>query len=63
MILAFSLGLAAVLVALGLILVRARTTLHRFRGRPLRWLPVVSAAVVAGLGLMMAATGMAHLTQ
>lgn len=61
MIVAFSTGLGAVLVALGLILVSARTTLERFR-RPrdsplVQWLPVVSAAVVTVLGLAMAAGG------
>lgn len=58
MIVAFSVGLAGVLVALGLILISARTRLERFR-RPgdsplIRWLPTVSAAVMTGLGLTIA---------
>ncbi|MEV4508492.1 hypothetical protein AB0K00_05995 [Dactylosporangium sp. NPDC049525] len=67
MIAAFSAGLAAVLVGSGLLLVSARTTLERFRGRATgrlaRWVPAVSAAVVTALGVTMAVTGMAHLTR
>lgn len=61
MIVAFSVGLAGVLVGLGLILVSARTRLERFR-RPghspmVHWLPVLSAAVVTVLGLTIAING------
>jgi nickel/cobalt exporter len=61
MIIAFSVGLAGVLVGLGLILVHARTGLERFR-RPgsspvMRWLPTVSAGVVTVLGLAIAVSG------
>ncbi|WP_327011154.1 hypothetical protein OHA72_30085 [Dactylosporangium sp. NBC_01737] len=66
MIAAFGLGLAAVLVGSGLILVSARTTLERSRvaatGRPARWAPVASAAVVTALGVSTAVSGLAHLT-
>lgn len=66
MIAAFSFGLAAVLVGLGLLLVSARTTLERFRGlaggRLAGWVPAVSAAVVTVLGLSMAVTGLTHFT-
>ena len=62
MILAFSAGLAAVLVGLGLFLVtpRLRQWLHRRvpAGSPAGWLiPLASAAVVAVLGLAMTAKG------
>lgn len=57
LILSFSVGLAAVLIGIGVVLVRARSTAAlsaRFRGRSAaRWLtllPVVSAVVVALLG-------------
>ncbi|MGI5290569.1 nickel/cobalt transporter [Nonomuraea polychroma] len=66
MIVAFSAGLASVLVGLGLILVSARATLDRFR-RPghsplIAWLPVFSAAVVTVLGLVMTINGVTGLT-
>ena len=66
MVVAFSVGLAAVLVGLGLILVSARATLGRLL-RPgnspvIAWLPVLSAAVVAVLGLTMAINGAAGFT-
>ncbi len=66
MIVAFSVGLATVLVGLGLILVSARAALDRFR-RPGRspiiaWLPVFSAAVVTILGLTMAINGVTGFT-
>ncbi|GII00077.1 hypothetical protein [Planobispora takensis] len=61
MVVAFSAGLAAVLIGLGLILVSGRTALRRFRrpgtGPLVVWLPVVSAAVVTVLGLAMALSG------
>lgn len=61
MIVCFSVGLAGVLVGLGLILVSARTKLERFQRSgesPLvKWLPIVSAAVVTILGSTLAAGG------
>lgn len=63
MLVAFSLGLAAVLVGLGLILVLARDALAGLRPAHnpalLSRLPVVSAFVVAVLGVAMTATGVA----
>ncbi len=54
MIVSFSLGLASVLVAIGILLVRARRALNRFTNTPdmitTTWLPVFSAAVVSFLG-------------
>lgn len=65
MIIAFSVGLAGVLVGLGLILVQAREGLERFR-RPApspvtRWLPTASAGVVTVLGLTIAVNGVGGL--
>jgi ABC-type nickel/cobalt efflux system permease component RcnA len=57
LIVAFSLGLASVLIALGLLVVYARWFMARFHGDgPLvtRWLPLTSAAVVAVLGAAIA---------
>jgi ABC-type nickel/cobalt efflux system permease component RcnA len=51
---AFSVGLAAVLVAIGLLMVHAGRVMARFHGNgPLvtRWVPLASAAVVAVLGV------------
>ena len=55
LILAFSLGLAAVLIAIGLLMVKARPLMARFSGSgPLiRALPVVSAIAITLLGLAM----------
>jgi ABC-type nickel/cobalt efflux system permease component RcnA len=54
LILAFSLGLAAVLIAIGILLVRFRGGLDRL-GKPEstwhRWLPLVSAVIVTMLGV------------
>ncbi|SHN34541.1 nickel/cobalt transporter [Cryptosporangium aurantiacum] len=61
MIVAFSVGLAAVLVGLGLALVTARSAVTRFRPRGLSWLPVVSAVVVTALGAAMVIRGVAAL--
>jgi len=58
LIVAFSVGLAAVLVAVGLLMVHARRLLARVReDGPLlgRWLPVTSAAAITVLGLVIAA--------
>jgi ABC-type nickel/cobalt efflux system permease component RcnA len=57
LIVAFSVGLAAVLVAIGLLMVHARRLMSRVRGDgPLitRWLPLVSSAVITLLGLVIA---------
>ena len=66
MILAFSVGLAAVLVGLGLLLVTATPFVSRFGGRRSGWitarLPLVSALVVTVLGGAMTVTGMGALT-
>ncbi len=54
LIVAFSLGLAAVLVAIGLVMVYARRLLARYQGDgPMltRWLPLTSSAVVTLLGV------------
>jgi ABC-type nickel/cobalt efflux system permease component RcnA len=60
MIVAFSVGLAAVLVAIGLLLVRTRSPLTRLAARTGLWqrrLPMVSAVVVTVLGVAMLARG------
>jgi ABC-type nickel/cobalt efflux system permease component RcnA len=54
LIVAFSVGLAAVLIAIGLLIVYARRLMARFKGDGVfvtRWLPLTSAAVVTLLGL------------
>jgi nickel/cobalt transporter (NicO) family protein len=57
LILAFSLGLAAAMTAIGLLAVSAKRVFNRvdFEGGLLRILPAVSALVVLGLGLAMTA--------
>jgi nickel/cobalt transporter (NicO) family protein len=66
MIVAFSVGLAAVLVGLGLLLVTAAPVLSRLAGRRLgrvmARLPLLSAVVVAVLGGVMTVTGVTALT-
>ena len=57
LIIAFSFGLAAVLIAVGMLMVYARTFMNRFRSEgPLftRWLPLASAAVIMMLGMAIA---------
>lgn len=65
MIVAFSVGLAAVLVGLGLLLVTAAPALSRFTsrrsGRVVAHLPLLSAVVVAILGGAMTVTGVSSL--
>ncbi|GAA3152793.1 hypothetical protein GCM10010466_49740 [Planomonospora alba] len=65
MVIAFSVGLAAVLIGLGLILVSGRTALRRFQrpgtGSLIARLPVLSAAVVVVLGLAMTLNGVSAL--
>jgi ABC-type nickel/cobalt efflux system permease component RcnA len=65
MIVAFSAGLAAVLVGLGLLLVTAAPILSRFTTPRSEWftsrLPLLSAVVVTVLGGVMAVTGVGGL--
>ncbi|GAT69818.1 putative high-affinity nickel transporter [Planomonospora sphaerica] len=65
MVIAFSVGLAAVLIGLGLILVSGRTALRRFQhpgtGSLIARLPVLSAAVVVVLGVVMTLNGVSAL--
>ena len=52
-IVAFSLGLSAVLIAIGILMVKARPLVDRFAGQgrfTLVWLPLASAALIAALG-------------
>jgi ABC-type nickel/cobalt efflux system permease component RcnA len=54
---AFSVGLAAVLILIGLLMVYARHAMARFQGEgPLitRWLPLASSAIMAVLGMWIA---------
>jgi nickel/cobalt exporter len=54
LIVAFSLGLAAVLMGIGLLVVHARTFMRRFQGEgPMitRWLPITSAVVITLVGV------------
>jgi ABC-type nickel/cobalt efflux system permease component RcnA len=54
LIVAFSIGLAAVLIAIGLLMVYARRFMSRLQGEGrliTRWLPLTSAAVITLLGV------------
>jgi ABC-type nickel/cobalt efflux system permease component RcnA len=56
LIVAFSAGLAAVLIAIGVLMVYARRFMARFQTEgPLitRWLPLTSAATISAFGLTM----------
>src|SRR5262249_52341728 len=56
LIMAFSVGLAAVLIGIGLLMVYARRFMSRFQGEGLlitRWLPLTSAATITVLGIAM----------
>jgi ABC-type nickel/cobalt efflux system permease component RcnA len=56
LIIAFSVGLATVLIAIGLLMVYARRFMVRFQGEGLlitRWLPLTSAATITVLGMAM----------
>ena len=57
LIVAFSIGLASVISAIGLIAIGARSTFKRvsFEGRLVRALPAVSALLVLGIGVVMTA--------
>ena len=56
LIISFSLGLAAILIAIGILMVKARPLMERFtgEGRLIRILPVVSSVVIVGVGFAMA---------
>lgn len=61
LIVAFSVGLAAVLIVIGLLMVYARRFMGRFQGEgPLiqRWLPLTSSAVITVLGVAIAIQGL-----
>ena len=54
LIVSFSLGLASVLIAIGILLVRSRALVERFEGLGSRWssaLPLASAVIVTVLGV------------
>jgi ABC-type nickel/cobalt efflux system permease component RcnA len=58
LIVAFSIGLAAVLIGIGVLMVYARRFMSRFQGEGrliTRWLPLTSAAVIALSGVVIAA--------
>jgi nickel/cobalt exporter len=62
LIVAFSMGLAAVLIALGVLMVFARRFMSRFQGEGTvitRWLPLTSAAVITLFGLAMTVQSLA----
>jgi hypothetical protein len=63
LILAFSVGLAAVLTIIGLLFVRARTFLNRLPiGTPaMRLLPAATAVVIMVLGLMITASALTQI--
>ena len=57
LIVAFSVGLAAVLIAIGILMVYARRFMSRFQGDGAlitRWLPLTSAAVITAFGVAIA---------
>lgn len=58
LIVAFSVGLAAVLIAIGVLMVSAQRLMSRFHGEGMlstRWLPLTSAAVITMFGVVMTA--------
>ena len=60
MVVAFSFGLAAVLIIIGILLVRSKSLLDRLGQTSGRWqtlLPVISAAIVTALGFGIALKG------
>jgi ABC-type nickel/cobalt efflux system permease component RcnA len=62
LVVAFSVGLAAVLVAIGLLVVHARRLIGHMRGDgPLttRWLPLASSVVITALGALIAVQALA----
>ncbi|HST04147.1 MAG TPA: hypothetical protein VLQ48_05365 [Chloroflexia bacterium] len=65
LVISFSIGLAAVLIAIGVVLVSARGALERSRAASFtqssfwtRWVPLASAAAVVTIGLVMALTAL-----
>jgi nickel/cobalt exporter len=60
MVVAFSLGLAAILIAIGIALVQSRHLVERFEGfnRLAPALPLVSAVIVLGLGILLTANAL-----
>ena len=56
LIVSFSLGLAAILIAIGVLMVRARPLMERLtgEGRMIRSLPVVSSVIIIVVGFAMA---------
>lgn len=63
LIVSFSFGLAAVLIVIGILLVRSRSLLERFGGFGSRWssaLPLASAALVTVLGVGITVSGLAN---
>jgi ABC-type nickel/cobalt efflux system permease component RcnA len=63
LIVAFSLGLAAVLIAIGLLMVYTRRFMARFQGDgPLitRWLPLTSAAAITLFGVVITGQALAQ---
>ena len=58
LIVAFSVGLAGALVAVGILALRAREAVsRRLSGRFLRWVSLASAAVIVGVGVFLVAKG------
>ncbi|MDP9342643.1 MAG: hypothetical protein M3Q23_11250, partial [Actinomycetota bacterium] len=58
LIVAFSVGLAGALVAVGILALRAREAVsRRLSGTFLRWVSLASAAVIVGVGVFLAAKG------
>jgi ABC-type nickel/cobalt efflux system permease component RcnA len=55
---AFSLGLAASLMAVGAVAVRGRSAVARMGSRPAAWIPLASAAAIVGFGAYLAALGL-----
>lgn len=64
LIVAFSLGLAAAMTAIGILAVSAKRVFNRvdFNGGVIRFLPAISAVVVLGLGLAMTVRALPHFT-
>jgi nickel/cobalt exporter len=62
LIVSFSFGLAAVLIVIGILLVRSRSLVERFGGIGSRWssaLPLCSAVIVTVLGIGITLSGLA----
>ena len=61
LIVSFSFGLAAVLIVIGILLVRSRSLVDRFGGVGSRWvsaLPLASAVIVTALGVGITLSGL-----